>query len=116
MNYFLDENFPKGAVNIFSDDDKIYDIRGSSKEGINDVEIFNLAKQNEATFITTDKDFFHTIHVKQKPHFGIVVIALSQPDSASILEKLEWFLKSFNQTSLNNKCFLIQKNSCKVFQ
>ena len=76
MNFFLDENFPKKASDLLKKYNyTVFDIRGSNQEGINDIDIFNLSQSKESIFLTTDKDFYHTIHLTNKPHFSIVVIA-----------------------------------------
>ena len=89
MIYFLDENFPKKAISLLeTHQHTAFDIRDSSKEGLEDKEIFSLAKMEKAVFLTTDKDFYHTIHLTEKPHYGIILITLRQPNSKSILDKL----------------------------
>jgi predicted nuclease of predicted toxin-antitoxin system len=117
MKFFLDENFPKKAIEICSH--KGYscsDIRGSSHEGISDIEIFELAQKKESIFLTTDRDFFHTIHLSSRPHFGIVVIALTQPNSKRIIERFEWFIANYSVSECNNTCFLITDNVCNIFR
>lgn len=77
MIFFLDENFPKMAHTILGNaGHTVLDIRSTDKEGLPDNELFQLAKQGRAIFLTTDKDYYHTIHLTEKPHFGIIVIAL----------------------------------------
>ena len=117
MNFFLDENFPKNAtLKLRERGIKVFDIRGTEKEGITDEEIFQLCKLERAIFLTTDKDFYHTIHLTHKPHFGIIVIALSKPNATLIIQKLEWFLNTFKQTEHNNTCYLILDYKCKIFK
>lgn len=78
MKFFLDENFPLKAKEILeAKKHSIFDIRGTGKEGISDEKIFQISKKKKAVFLTTDKDFFHTIHFMHKPHYGVIVIALS---------------------------------------
>jgi predicted nuclease of predicted toxin-antitoxin system len=117
MKFFMDENFPKKALEICSHKGYLCsDIRGSNLEGISDVEIFALAQKNESMFLTTDRDFFHTIHMSHRPHFGIVVIALAQPNSAKILERFEWFLSEYSSNKCNDTCFLITDDVCNIFR
>lgn len=116
MNFFLDENFPKSAeIILINNNHLVFDIRGTDNEGMADLLIFELSKKNNAVFLTTDKDFYHTIHLLSKPHYGIVVIALSQPNAAKIISKLQWFIENFVNTELESHCFLISDKSCKVF-
>ena len=118
MIFFLDENFPKMAHTILGNaGHTVLDIRSTDKEGLPDNELFQLAKQGRAIFLTTDKDYYHTIHLTEKPHFGIIVIALRLPNSFSILAKLDWFLENHSHESkYNNRCFLLTDNRCTVFE
>lgn len=107
MNFLLDENFPKKAVDIL----KVYghqtfDIRGTELEGCKDTVIFEKSQKEKAVFLTTDRDFFHTIPPLFKSHCGIVVIALSQPNAVKILEKLQIALKYMQNVEFNSKVLL----------
>jgi len=71
MKFFLDENFPKKAKDfLFSKGHDVLDIRGSSKEGTEDINIFNMAQENEAIFLTTDGTFFILFHI----YFPIIMV------------------------------------------
>ena len=117
MKFFLDENFPKKAISLLeTQQHTAFDIRGSSHEGLEDKELFSLAKKEKAVFLTTDKDFYHTIHLTEKPHYGIIVIALRQPNSKAILDKLEWVLINIEKFSFKNECLLLTDSKCTVFK
>jgi predicted nuclease of predicted toxin-antitoxin system len=63
MVFFIDENIPTRVKEYLEAAGfLVLDIRKTGMEGIDDRQIFNLAVENCATFLTTDKDFFHTIH------------------------------------------------------
>ena len=69
MKFFLDENFPKSSEVILNEfGHKVFDIRGTSSEGLSDLEIFKLAQEKNAVFLTTDKDFFNTIPFQFEEH------------------------------------------------
>jgi len=117
MKFFLDENFPKKVAHLLNDrNHEIIDIRGTDSEGLTDMEIFNLAQENKVIFLTTDKDFFHTIPFNFLEHSGVVVIALDQPNSEKISQKLEWLLDYFELSKLANKTILLRENSYFVRQ
>lgn len=117
MTFFVDENIPASSIALINESGHaVVDIRGTEKEGITDSEIFALAQHNKAIFITTDKDFYHTIHFQNKPHHGIIVINLSQPNSKSIKEKVEWVLKYLETISIDSKCLLLRKTRCLLFE
>ncbi len=98
MKFFLDENFPKAAAGLLEGmGHEVFDLRGTDREGSQDGDIFAEAQHHGAVFLTTDRDFFHTIPHLHTEHSGVIVIALRQPNRQAILEKLSWVLKRFGQ-------------------
>ena len=94
MTFLLDENFPKSAVSMLNElGHEVLDVRGTSREGMNDTDLFEFAQANEAIFLTTDRDFYHTVPHQFSSHFGVVVVALRQPNRANIMEKVAWLLE-----------------------
>jgi predicted nuclease of predicted toxin-antitoxin system len=109
VKFFLDENFPRKAARILEAQGfDVFDIRGTELEGANDNILFEKAQQHEAIFLTTDKDFYHTVPFFYKSHYGVIVIALSQPDSIGILKKLELALDVIKKTPIYSKCLLLK--------
>lgn len=93
MKFLLDENFPRAAINLLNRLGHVaLDIRGTDREGISDSALFEYAQQESAILLTTDRDFFHTVPHIYSIHFGVVVIALRQPNRANILARLDWLL------------------------
>jgi predicted nuclease of predicted toxin-antitoxin system len=106
MKFFLDENFPKSAaVLLGARGHECFDIRGTDMEGCDDIAIFRIAQQHAAVFLSTDRDFFHTIPHIERQHYGVVVVALRQPDRRSIMSRLEWFLDHFENEDVSNTVF-----------
>lgn len=97
-------------------DHTVFDIRGTAQEGISDIEIFSMAKKEKAIFLTSDKDFYHTIHLTEKPHYGIIVIALRQPNAKAIVDKINWVLDNIEKFTFNDECLLITDKNCTVFK
>jgi predicted nuclease of predicted toxin-antitoxin system len=117
VTFLLDENIPKKLIDILIELKYQYiDIRGTEKEGITDSELINLAKAGNAVLITTDKDFFHTYHFINKPHPGIIVIALRQPDSDSITRRFNWFLRNYDMDEIENRCFMLLDNKIIIYE
>jgi predicted nuclease of predicted toxin-antitoxin system len=111
VNFFLDENFPRKAIPILNSRGfSAHDIRGSDFEGEDDKHIFERAQKHQAVFLTTDKDFFHTIQFLYESHHGIIVIALSQPNAEKILEKLERALEFIKSFDIYSQCILLTGN------
>jgi hypothetical protein len=116
MKFFLDENFPKAAVGLLRErGHECADIRGTNQEGSEDTTIFRIAQRQAAVFLTTDRDFFHTVPHIEYVHHGVVVFALRQPDRKSILKRLEWFLDNFGDTDLKNRVFELRDRTYVVF-
>jgi predicted nuclease of predicted toxin-antitoxin system len=108
MIFFLDENMPK-SVGLFlqSLNHSTYDVRGTEFEGSTDRDLFTLVQEKQAIFITTDRDFYHTIPMLNPEHYGIIVISLRQPNGRLILEKVQAALPILQTRSLQNSCLLL---------
>ena len=108
MNFFLDENFPKSAhAYLTQRGHSCLDVRDHLPQGADDMEVFALAQKYHAIFLTTDKDFYHTIPFLQPLHHGIVVVSLRQPNRQAILEHLQWFLGNA-PASMQNTIYLLR--------
>ena len=93
MKFFLDENFPKSVARFLErSGHEVFDIRSTEYEGSDDRKIFELAQAEEAVFLTTDRDFFHTIPHMSEKHHGVIVVALKQSNRREIQKKIEWDL------------------------
>jgi predicted nuclease of predicted toxin-antitoxin system len=116
MRFFLDENFPKTARALLSKEGhESVDIRGTDKEGSNDHDLFRMAQDSNAVFLTTDKDFFHTIPHLCPTHRGVVVVALHQPNRESILARLSWLLAHLTAEQIEGRVFLLRDASYVVY-
>jgi predicted nuclease of predicted toxin-antitoxin system len=72
VRFFLDENFPgKATPMLKSYGFEVFDIRGTEFEGADDTILFEKAQQHEAIFLTTDKDFYHTVPFFYESHYGV---------------------------------------------
>lgn len=112
MKFFLDENFPKTTISILIEKGhNFFDVRSTQLEGSDDVSIFTFAQDKKAIFLTTDKDFFHTIPYLFEKHHGVIVIALQQPNRKSITEKFIFALDHFDLSSFESKILLLRDNS-----
>jgi predicted nuclease of predicted toxin-antitoxin system len=108
MTFLLDENFPKRAVPLLeAAGHSCLDARVLAPEGSADDALFRLAQDRQAVFLTTDKDFFHTVPTHFATHHGAVVIALSQPNGAAILARLADALRYLRTSRLAGKVLLL---------
>lgn len=115
MKFFLDENFPKTAESYLKHlSNEVIDIRSTEHEGLDDHSIFKLAQSHSAIFLTTDRDFFHTIPFDFSEHNGVIIVALSQPNRTTIVEKLMWLLEQTDFNELKNTIILLRDNSFSV--
>jgi predicted nuclease of predicted toxin-antitoxin system len=112
MRFFLDENFPKAAASMLAiHGHEVFDVRGVLRAGAPDDEIFKEAQAMAAVFLTTDRDFFHTIPHLFDHHQGVLVIALRQPNRKNILAKLEWALGRFSHADFHDRVFQLRDNT-----
>lgn len=115
MNFFLDENFPKSAeIYLTSSGHKVHAVRSSKIEGLDDHSVFKLVQEKESIFLTTDKDFFHTVPLQFSSHCGILIITLRLPNRQKILEKLEWALENIDLQNMSNKVILLRDKSYTI--
>ena len=109
MKFFLDENFPKAAYSLLvARGHSVVDVRGTSQQGANDAMLFEWAQEEGAVFLTTDRDFFHTIPHVYDMHCGVVVVALRQPNRVNIIGRLEWFLDHFGTEEIRNRAIQLR--------
>lgn len=108
MNFILDENFPHPAIALLESQghsgQSILEFLG---KGTHDVDVFQAVQRRKAVFLTTDKDFFHTIPLLFKDHVGVVVIALRQPNRAKLLERLKWVLRWMQQGDIKGRVLFV---------
>lgn len=117
MTFFLDENFPKLAVQFLNQRGHVtFDIRGTEHEGIDDFAIFRMAKEQSAIFLTCDRDFYHTIHLTEKPHYGIIVITLRRPNASAIIDKLQWVIENLHKFTFTDECILLTDTKCTIYR
>lgn len=112
MIFFIDENFPrKVMLHLNSLGHTTIDGHSNEYKGVDDYILFTKAQQNSAIFLTTDRDFFHTIPFQFENHFGVIVITLSQPNRKAILEKLDWALNNMDIHNFKNTILLLRDKS-----
>lgn len=116
MRFFLDENFPKTAGPLLTAGGHVVlDIRGTEDEGAEDFGIFAMAQEAQAAFLSTDRDFFHTVPHLFPGHYGVVVIALRQPNRRAILSRLSWFMEHFGDQVLAGRAYLLRDRTYAVY-
>lgn len=111
MKFLLDENFPASAATLIeSTGNEAVRFTDVCSFGDADETVFAVAQRENATILTSDRDFYHTIPFLHEHHAGIVVIALRQPSRSLIQERLSWFLR-FIKPPLENRVFLLRDYS-----
>jgi predicted nuclease of predicted toxin-antitoxin system len=80
MIFFLEENFPRPALAHLRDSGhKASHALDTFPLGTVDDKLFAHAQEQSAIFVTTGKDFFHTIPLSCARHHGAIVITLRKP-------------------------------------
>ncbi len=89
MNFFLDENIPRAAVDeLIGRGHRCSRALDHFPPGTPDEELFAKAQVLGAVFVTTDRDFFHTIPLLYAQHCGVIALTLRQPNRAALLSRL----------------------------
>lgn len=117
MRFFLDENFPKSAhAFLGANGHEVFDVRGTPSEGADDALILAMAQAQEAVFLTTDLDFFHTVPWLTPVHHGVVVVALRKPNREAILSRLRWLFDRVDMASstFRGNVFLLRDHTCRM--
>lgn len=108
MKFFLDENFPRPAIGqLVSVGHSAVHALEVFSPGTEDETLFVHAQEKEAVFITTDKDFFHTVPLAFENHHGVIVITLRRPNRLGLLKRLSDALNTLGKRTLENSVWLV---------
>jgi predicted nuclease of predicted toxin-antitoxin system len=108
MKFFLDENFPRLAIaQVQSIGHTATHALEFFPPGTADEKLFSRAQTDGAVFLTTDRDFFHTIPLAFAHHHGAMVITLRRPNRADLLRRLAEALAVLEKRNLDNTVWLI---------
>lgn len=108
MNFLLDENFPRSAVGqLQRAGHAATPALDFFPPGTADDRLFARAQLERAIFLSTDKDFFHTISMAFAQHHGAIVIALHRPNRTDLLRRLADALAVLGDRSLTNTVWLV---------
>jgi predicted nuclease of predicted toxin-antitoxin system len=113
MKFLLDENFPRSSATLIeSCGHEVVLFNTVCNFGDNDETVFAVAQRLDATILTSDRDFYHTMPLLHPSHAGIVVVALRQPNRAAIHARLKWFMENVEEP-LRNRVFVLRDFSCR---
>jgi predicted nuclease of predicted toxin-antitoxin system len=108
MRFFLDENFPRPALALLhSTGHSAVHALEQFPQGTPDDRLFAHAQEVGAVFVTTDKDFFHTVPMAFAHHHGALVITLRRPNRADLLRRLADALTALGERTLVNSVWLV---------
>jgi predicted nuclease of predicted toxin-antitoxin system len=108
MKFFLDENFPRPAlVQLQSAGHSAIHALEIFSPGTADDQLFAHAQKERAIFISTDKDFFHTVPLTFAKHHGAIVITLRRPNRDELLRRLAAALAALGERKLDDSVWLV---------
>jgi predicted nuclease of predicted toxin-antitoxin system len=108
MTFFLDENFPRPALaQLQAAGHKASHALDTFPPGTPDDKLFAHAQEPGSVFVTTDKDFYHTIPLAFGKHHGAVVITLRKPNRADLLRRLSEALALLGDRGLRDTVWLV---------
>jgi hypothetical protein len=76
--------------------------------GASDTAIIERAIELDAVILTTDRDYFHTLHHEYPQHGGLIVIAIRQPSRTAILNRLKWFIEHVPESAWQGRAFQLR--------
>lgn len=95
MKIFVDENIPTITVQALRDlGHDVLDIRGTPSEGMDDEVVWQRIQNEKRLIITTDKGFSQN---RNKPHQGILIVRLKQPNVNKIHERVMGVMSQFGE-------------------
>lgn len=108
MKFFLDENFPRPAIaQLQNAGHAAVHALEIFPPGTDDDRLFAHARQENAVFVTTDKDFFHTVPLAFEQHCGAIVITLRRPNRNELQRRLADALAALGGRTLDNSVWLV---------
>lgn len=108
MKFFLDENFPRTAMAFLeSAGHSAAHALQHFPPGTADAILFAHAQEQQAVFVSTDKDFFHTIPLAFERHCGAIVITLRKPNRVDLLRRLADALAQLGERELKDTTWLV---------
>jgi predicted nuclease of predicted toxin-antitoxin system len=108
MKFLLDENFPRPAIaQLQQAGHTATHALELFPPGTADDRLFARAQQERAVFVSTDKDFFHTVPLAFAQHNGAIVVALRRPNRTDLLRRLTEALTALGDRSLDNTVWLV---------
>ncbi len=108
MKFFPDENFPRTALTFLeSAGHSATHALQHFPPGTADETLFAHAQERQAVFVSTDKDFFHTVPLAFERHCGAIVITLRKPNRADLLRRLADALAQLADRELKNSAWLV---------
>ena len=94
MKVLVDENIPNITVNALrAAGHDVLDIRGTTRQGIFDDELWTLAQTEQRMLVTTDKGFSEHRDVR---HYGVLIVRLRQPNEQRIHARVMAALQEFS--------------------
>ena len=108
MKFFLDENFPRPVLTqLQSAGHTAVHALEIFPPGTADDQLFAHAQKERAIFITTNKDFFHTVPLAFARHHGAIVITLRRPNRDELLRRLADALTALGERKLDDSVWLV---------
>jgi predicted nuclease of predicted toxin-antitoxin system len=108
MKFFLDENFPRPAlIQLQSAGHTAVHALEIFPPGTPDEKLFAHAQKERAVFISTDRDFFHTVPLAFGQHHGAIVITLRRPNRDGLLRRLADALVALGERQLDDSVWLV---------
>ncbi|MFX0139093.1 MAG: DUF5615 family PIN-like protein [Candidatus Hodarchaeota archaeon] len=112
VKFLLDENISYGVKKLLNSKNYVVDtVQDLKKRGIKNTELMELARMENSTLITSDKDF---LYLNKEPEDSIILIDIHPFIDENVLPAFEKFLEKFSQLDLKNNIVVLYKTSFKL--
>ncbi len=116
MKFFLDENMPISAINVFLKlNFEAEHCKDSKLIGSSDSKIAEYARKQKAILVTKDLEFGSLLIYPKNSHYGLLILRLPNNFTAKkINESLEEFLRNIKVEDLINSITVLEIGRYRV--
>lgn len=112
MKILVDENIPKTIIQWLRDcGHDVEDVRGTTKQGIADGDLWSEAMSSGRMLITTDRGFTAR---RVSDHHGILVIRLRQPNRAKIHSAIQLAMNRITGIEWRKRLVVVRDRTMSV--
>ncbi len=115
MRFLTDENLPRIAVELLRElGHDVLDIREASMGGASDLQVAEVAMEEQRILVTQDLDFANILQYPPDEYAGIVVLRVPRPTQHRVTETLRGFLSVVDAKMIHSALVIVEPGSYRV--